>query len=317
MKFHLPKAAVLTFGFALGLAMTCALQPALQARPEEIPRNPDLQDWSLDPKDQDLDGFRPGVWSLSLQAMQYGFASGGGEEFQGFGTVFSIGRGFIYDTWWLDISVDVYSGPWVDLDSGQLEQNTLGGGLSVWAGYSLYASPLRSQSFAQFKVKTQRSESAQQQAKPSKPLLNQPLAIGLGLGLRLAQISTESLGLNRRSYSSTPPGSADAVEPLIVDRYNLQASMILLEPEVFFGWLQPGRPKGSASNLLRTRIEGVFVHAGISLPVRVSYRLEEESRGRPSSYAGLAEDLGGSKTSQSGNMQGVAFYLRITTLLGI
>lgn len=180
------------------------------------------------------------VWSFGITGMRHSLKAGDGNELLGNAGAIQIGTGWIANSWYSDVSLDILLGPYEPTREKQLNVDYVGTGLTAFAGFSAQTKNLRS------------AEGG----------------YGFALGLSYADTVGRSVGRNRKEGSS-----AD-----LLDNYTMRVTNFSLIPAIFFSWLKEARPKGNTPELLETRVEGYFLTIGMAMPVLSSYSAKYDKR---------------------------------------
>lgn len=185
------------------------------------------------------------VWSFGLTGMRHSLKAGNGEEFLGNAAAIQLGTGYISNSWYADVSLDILLGPYEPTHDKQLNVDYVGTGVTAFAGFSAQTKNLRS------------AEGG----------------YGFALGLSYADTVGRSVGRNRKE------GHGDD----LVDNYTMRATNLSLIPAIFFSWLREARPDGNTPELLETRVEGYFLTIGMAMPMLSSYtaRYNRRDSGEP------------------------------------
>lgn len=227
---------------------------------------------------------RRSVWSVGVSGQRHSLKAGDGNEILGNSGAFQLGYGFVAQSWFLNLSLDVLLGPYEPTREGQINVDYLGTGFTLWTGVSAQTLDLRSQAGG----------------------------YGFALGVSYADAVGRAIGRNRDE--DDPPPSE------LIDDYVLRVTNFSLLPAIFFSWLKEARPRGNTPELLATRVEGYFLTLGMAMPIMVSYNARYSLRTKPAPVATPAEAQEPAKGPQSveekGRMRGYSVLVSLTAMLG-
>ncbi len=218
------------------------------------------------------------VWSFGITGMRHSLKAGDGNELLGNAGAIQLGTGWIANSWYSDVSLDILLGPYEPTRDKQLNVDYVGTGLTAFAGFSAQTKNLRS------------AEGG----------------YGFALGLSYADTVGRSIGRNRKEGSSSD----------LIDNYTMRVTNFSLIPAIFFSWLKEARPKGNTPELLETRVEGYFLTIGMAMPLLSSYSAKYDKRG--SDEASSEEDSGDGveEKDEKGQLRGYSIMVALKSMLG-
>jgi hypothetical protein len=190
-------------------------------------------------------GVRNNVWSVGMTGKRHSLKSGEGNELLGNSAAVQLGKGYISESWYASISLDILLGPYEPSQGGQLNVDYVGTGTTIWTGFSAQTLDLRSEAGG----------------------------YGFAMGLSYADFVGRSLGKNRRDSGNNTPEDQE-----LIDNYVNRVTELAVLPGIFFSWLKPGRPRSNTPELLTTRLEGFFMTIGVAMPVISSYQAQYDKR---------------------------------------
>lgn len=201
---------------------------------------------------------RNSVWSIGISRAQYMLKASDGEQFLGVSSIIHLGKGNIYDNWFLTYFLDVISGPYSSQQRETLKIDFRGTGISIFTGYNA----------EQVSIRTEDG------------------SYGFGLGFNYFDVIGRA-DIDEQFYLSKKG----------VDNYVMRITQFSLIPSIFFSWLKSGRAVSNNPDQLKTRIEGSLLTIGVSMPLLANYHVrygeysfsENDSSGRTQSMSKKGE----------------------------
>ncbi len=193
------------------------------------------------------------AWSFGISSLKHSLKARGGVEYIGPAAGLQIGYGRISDYWFTNASVDILLGPYQPTQSGQIDVDYSGTGITLEAGLSAHSANIRSADGG----------------------------YGFVMGLNYGDTVGRNSGINRKS-SSTNASFAGEGDETLLDEYSQRVTYFALSPQIFFSWLQPPRPIGNTPELLTTRIEGYMLTLGGLIPLSANYAVRYTTKSNQS-----------------------------------
>lgn len=234
---------------------------------------------------------RQGFYSLGATAQHYDLHSDDDNELRGFASAISLGRGHITSRWYLLGGIDILLGPFEPMRKEAIGVDFLGTGFSLWYGYNLRPLDMR----------------------------NRDGALGLALGLTYADIVGRSLR-NKRGQNmfsgrqisglAFDDTSSTSDSGYRITEYTIRVTNLAIQPSLFYAWLREGRPEGNSPELLTTRLEGIIMTFGVSIPIIANYTARYDRE-----FA--APSVPADTQKESGRFKGSSIFMAVATLLGV
>lgn len=182
-----------------------------------------------------------GVWSFGLAASQVNLQSGEGEELSGFRSTSQLGWGYLSESWYGYVGLDIIAGPYESSRPPKIVVDYSGTGVS--AGIALSAE--------------------------NQNLRTKDGNYGFSLSLQYSDITGRSI----------KSGSDDSAPDERITNWQARVQSLSIFPAIFFCWLEPARPAGNTPELLMTRIEGYVLSIGLSTPLQATYSVGYQQAG--------------------------------------
>ena len=224
------------------------------------------------------------VWYLGMNGERHLLKSGEGNHLLGSSLEVQLGRGYIGESWYGTVSVDIISGPYEPVEQKTQSLDYLGTGITMWWGYN--AEPVS--------IRTDKGN------------------YGFSLGLSYADIVGRSVG--ERRFVREVPGGKEETE--VVDDYVMRVTDFALIPAIFFCWLKEPRVLNNKPENLMTRIEGYLLTIGVAMPLIASYQVKYKST-KPDKTGQTDPPLKTEPVSVHGGLRGYSLVVSFSVLLGI
>jgi hypothetical protein len=182
-----------------------------------------------------------GVWSFGLAASQVNLKSGEGEELAGFRSTSQLGWGYLAESWYGYVGLDIIAGPYESPRPPKIVVDYSGTGLS--AGIALSAE--------------------------NQNLRTIEGNYGFSLSLQYMDITGRSV---KTGTDDSDPGES-------ISNWQARVQNLSIFPAIFFCWLQPARAAGNTPELLMTRVEGYILSIGLATPLQAAYSVGYEQAG--------------------------------------
>lgn len=231
------------------------------------------------------------AFSIGVSEIQYAMRSGEELNLLGGGNTINLGYGYISHNWFLNFSIDIYSGPYQAPNQQASKLDFSGTGFSVTLNHSAENTSIRS-----FEGN-----------------------YGFSIGLSYTDIVGRAPGERRQTLEDQSTRT--------VDKYVMRANNFTLVPGIFFAWLEKSRPPGNSPELLKTRLEGYLLSLGFALPLRARYTVRYDQINTVEATSGEDEGVdsdvdttelpGLTSVKEKGHLSGYAVLIAFTAFLGI
>lgn len=211
------------------------------------------------------------IVSTDFVIQRYVFRSKDSNNLIGNGLRVMIGGGYIFKTWLMKISYDIYMGPYDKTRTEQIPVDFNGSGYSMFFYKTLQKDGLRKNSG------------------------------NFGLTLGISQMHLKGSLVTPKTYIAFD----DTQET--INNYVININGYSTTLGLFFCKLLPARLKGNDIKSLQTRVEGLLLTAGITIPFETKYKAQ---------YSIIKND-NIIENTQNGPLKGHASFINISILLGI
>lgn len=181
------------------------------------------------------------LWSFGLAASQVNLKSGEGEELSGFRSTSQLGWGYLSESWYGYVGLDIIAGPYESPRPPKIVVDYSGTGVS--AGIALSAE--------------------------NQNLRTIDGNYGFSLSLQYSDITGRSV---KTGLDDSDPDES-------ISNWQARVQSLSIFPAIFFCWLKPARAAGNTPELLMTRIEGYILSIGLSTPIQATYSVGYQQAG--------------------------------------
>jgi|GEM_PF-3245919 len=206
---------------------------------------------------------RENAWSIGTSLRQLNISSSQDYKLNTIAPYLDIGRGWVHANWWSSIELNLILGP----NGKRLPESPpldfTGNGLRMRIGHSL----------------------------PGRPLRQAEGDWGAEIGLEYNEWIA-------RSYRDETLADGQISKNWVV-----RSRWIFIQPALFYSLWRPARPQGHKPEWLTTRVEGMVISLGMSVPIQSQFQ---------ASYSKNNE-----KQSLNDHWRGTLAFLSITSWLGI
>lgn len=203
-------------------------------------------------------------WHLGLQVFNHVLRSEESSNLLGSGAKIQLGYSCFMDQWMTGLSLDFISGPFTPPEGDDIRVDSSGTGATAYFAYNLSSGLLR----------------------------EEKLKFGLIGQLNYSDLVGRSIGQNINISEDEE----------VLNSWVMRVNNFTFSPGIFISWFKQPRPLGTKPELLMTRLEGGMVYISYSIPIRSTYKVEE--------------DYTNSSNSSSGPLKGHSWLVGITSYLG-